>query len=104
MLIARLRQVAEHGAVPDLFDLDPRANTRTTYVRWWEKPFVAPFNLNYHLEHHFHAAVPCYNLKRFHEFLKEKSIYDETEFPSGYLELFSKLVIPEVESRSPAAT
>ena len=53
MLIARLRQVAEHGAVPDLFDLDPRMNTRTTLVRWWEKLFVAPFHLNYHLEHMF---------------------------------------------------
>ena len=94
MLIARLRQIAEHGAVPDLFDPDPRANTRTTHVRWWEKLFVAPFNLNYHLEHHLHSNVPCYSLKDFHEFLKARGIYDETEFPNGYAELFSKVVVP----------
>jgi fatty acid desaturase len=90
MLIARLRQVAEHGAVPDLFDADPRKNTRTTLVRWWEKLFVAPFHLNYHLEHHFHADVPCYNLPAFHRFLESKRIYEETDFPNGYRELFSK--------------
>ena len=103
MLIARLRQVAEHGAVPDLFDLDPRANTRTTYVRWWEKLFVAPFNLNYHLEHHFQASVPCYNLKAFHQFLKAKGIYDQTDFPNGYVELFSRVLIPEPEPAAPVA-
>jgi len=92
MLIARLRQVAEHGAVPDLFDLDPRLNTRTTLVHWWEKIFVAPFNLNYHLEHHFQANVPCYNLKAFHRYLKSKGVYDETDFPMGYRELYAKTV------------
>ena len=92
MLIARLRQVAEHGAVPDLYDLDPRRNTRTTIVRWWEKLFVAPFQLNYHLEHHFQANVPCYNLAAFHRFLASKGVYEETEFPNGYRELFAKTV------------
>ncbi|MBW2420145.1 MAG: fatty acid desaturase family protein [Deltaproteobacteria bacterium] len=92
MLSARLRQVAEHGAVPDLYDLDPRKNTRTTLVRWWEKPFVAPFHLNYHLEHHFQANVPCYHLPAFHRFLESKGIYEETEFPNGYPELYAKTV------------
>lgn len=92
MLIARLRQVAEHGAVPDLFDPDPRKNTRTTLVRWFERPFVAPFHLNYHLEHHFHASVPCYQLPAFHRFLVSRGVFDETNFPSGYGELFSETV------------
>ncbi|MAG33932.1 MAG: fatty acid desaturase [Deltaproteobacteria bacterium] len=92
MLIARLRQVAEHGAVPDLFDLDPRKNTRTTIVRWWEKLFVAPFQLNYHLEHHLQSNVPCYNLAAFHSFLEAKGVYQDTEFPIGYREIFAKTV------------
>jgi fatty acid desaturase len=91
-LIARLRQVAEHGAVPDLYSADPRMNTRTTLVRWYERIFVAPFDLNYHLEHHFHSGVPCYQLRAFHGFLKSKGVYDETEFPNGYGELFAKTV------------
>lgn len=92
MLIARLRQVAEHGVVPDLYDLDPRKNTRTTLVHWWERPFVAPFNLNYHLEHHLHAGIPCYHLKDFHHFLKARGFYDETYFPRGYRALFAQTV------------
>jgi len=92
MLIARLRQVAEHGAVPDLFDDDPRMNTRTTLVRPWEKLFVAPFHLNYHLEHHFLSNVPCYNLPALHRYLRSKGIYDKTEFPVGYRELFARTV------------
>jgi fatty acid desaturase len=103
MLIARLRQIAEHGAVPDLFDPDPRANTRTTYVRWWEKLFVAPFHLNYHLEHHFQANVPCYNLEAFHLFLKSKGIYDETEFPNGYGALFRQVLLPDGQVAPPAS-
>jgi fatty acid desaturase len=35
MLVVRLRQVAEHGAVENLFDLDPRRNTRTTIATGW---------------------------------------------------------------------
>jgi fatty acid desaturase len=92
MLIARLRQVAEHGAVPDVYDLDPRLNTRTTIVRWFERPFLAPYNLNYHLEHHLHAGVPCYHLADFHEFLEAKGAFEKTEFPQGYGEIFSKAV------------
>jgi len=94
MLFARLRQVAEHGAVPDLFDLDARKNTRTTFVRWWERLFVAPYNLNYHLEHHFLSSVPCYNLPAFHRFLEERGYHDETKFPNGYVELFSGALTP----------
>ena len=92
MLIARLRQVAEHGGVPDLFDPDPRKNTRTTHVRWFERPFVAPFHLNYHLEHHFHASVPCYQLPAFHRFLASRGVFDQTNFPRGYGELYSETV------------
>ncbi|MDG2050475.1 MAG: fatty acid desaturase family protein [Myxococcota bacterium] len=92
MLIARLRQVAEHGAVPDLYDRDPRRNTRTTLVRWWERPFVAPFQLNYHLEHHIHANVPCYHLRSFHQFLSGRGLYEGVEFPRSYRELYARMI------------
>jgi fatty acid desaturase len=84
MLIARLRQVAEHAGVPDLFDLDPRKNTRTTLARWWERIFLAPNFVNYHLEHHLAPGVPCYRLRSFHHFLKNRGVYAETTFPVGY--------------------
>jgi fatty acid desaturase len=104
MLIARLRLVAEHGAVPDLFDLDPRLNTRTTLVRWYEKLFVAPFHLNYHLEHHFQANVPCYHLPAFHQALKSKGVYDTTDIPVGYQELYATTVPAEHSGENSAPT
>lgn len=102
MLIVRVRQVAEHGAVPDLYDPDPRKNTRTTYPALWERPLLAPFNLNYHLEHHLMASVPCYRLKALHRFLAARGFYDGVEFPRSYFQLFrSRAIRREAE---PAAT
>ena len=93
LLFARLRQVAEHGGVPDLFDPDPRRHTRTTYARWWERLFVAPNFVNYHLDHHLAAAVPCYRLRDFHAMLRERGVYDTTRFPTGYASVFREVVI-----------
>jgi len=84
MLIVRIRQVAEHAAVPDLYDADPRNNTRTTIPRWWERLIFAPNYVNYHLEHHFMASVPCYRLKSLHEFLQQKGAYTDTPIFQGY--------------------
>jgi fatty acid desaturase len=93
LFFARLRQVAEHGGVPDLFDADPRMNTRTTYARWWERIFVAPNFVNYHLEHHLAASVPCYRLHRLHALLKERGAYETTAFPPGYPAVFREVVV-----------
>jgi fatty acid desaturase len=84
MLVVRIRQVAEHANVPDLYDSDPRRNTRTTIPRWWERLVFAPNYVNYHLEHHFMAAVPCYRLKALHELLKQRGAYEETPIFQGY--------------------
>ena len=91
-LILRLRQAAEHASVPDLFDLDPRLNTRTMHVRWFERPFLAPNDLNYHLEHHLNEAIPCYRLRDLHVLLTERGYYDGVEFPNGYRQLFRRLI------------
>jgi len=92
LLFARLRQVAEHGGVPDLFDPDPRKNTRTTYPRWWERLFVAPNFVNYHLEHHLAAAVPCYRLRSFHGSLKVRGAFDDTVLPVGYTTVLRSVI------------
>ena len=84
MLVVRIRQVAEHANVPNLYDRDPRNNTRTTVPRWWERLIFAPNYVNYHLEHHFMAATPCYRLKALHELLKDRGAYDETPIFHGY--------------------
>lgn len=91
MLITRIRQIAEHAAVPDHFEPDSRLNTRTIYINWLESLLVAPHDLNYHLEHHLIASVPIYRLKEFHQLLLEKGYYEGVEFPRGYFNLMRQV-------------
>jgi fatty acid desaturase len=67
MVITRIRNIAEHAVVPD--SDDPLRNTRTTRAGFFERLFIAPYYVNYHLEHHLLFYVPCYNLPRVHEIL-----------------------------------
>jgi fatty acid desaturase len=92
MLIVRIRQVAEHAAVPDLYDPDPRMNTRTTIPRWWERLLFAPNNVNYHLEHHFMAGVPCYRLAALHQLLRSRGAYTDTPIFHGYAQVLQHAV------------
>ncbi len=94
MAIIRLRQIAEHANVPDLYDIDPRKNTRTTVPRWWERLVFAPNWVNYHLEHHFMASVPCYRLKSLHQLLKARGAYQDTQIFYGYPSVFRHAVLP----------
>jgi fatty acid desaturase len=92
MLVVRIRQVAEHAAVPDLYDGDPRKNTRTTIPHLWERLVFAPNYVNYHVEHHFMASVPCYRLKELHEHLKTDGAYEGTPIFHGYREVLRHAV------------
>ena len=92
MLIVRIRQVAEHAAVPDLFAPDPRLNTRTTIPSWWERMCFAPNFVNYHLEHHFMASVPCYKLRELHHLLKSRGAYEDTRIFHGYREIIEHAI------------
>ena len=91
MLISRIRQISEHAAVPDLYDLDARQNTRTIYINALERLLVAPHDLNYHLEHHLLASVPIYRLRELHNLLLSKGYYEGVEFPHGYLSLLRRV-------------
>ena len=92
MLIIRVRQVAEHAAVPDLYDRDPRKNTRTVDAPWWQKLVFAPNGVNYHMEHHFMASVPCYRLGALREHLKAQHALDNVPVFSGYGQLLKHAV------------
>lgn len=94
MLIIRLRQVAEHANVPDLYDVDPRKNTRTTIPRVWERMIFTPNWVNYHLEHHFMASVPCYRLKALHQLLKARGAYKDTKIFYGYASVMRHAIKP----------
>ena len=70
MFISRVRNIGEHGAVPD--NNDRLRNTRTTHAGWFERALVAPYFVNYHLEHHLLVSCPCYRLPQAHALLIAK--------------------------------
>jgi len=53
----RVRSMAEHSMTDNS---DPIRNTRTTDANWLEHLLFAPFNVNYHVEHHMLMTVPFY--------------------------------------------
>ena len=90
-LISRIRQVAEHAAVPDLYDPDARRNTRTLEASRLARLVFCPHEINYHLEHHLLASVPIYRLRAMHRLLAGKGYYEGVEFPRGYLQLLRRV-------------
>ena len=101
-MIARIRQVAEHGNVADLYDPDPRKNTRTTYANLLERMLFCPNNVNYHLEHHLLASVPAHKLKALHQLLLLRGFYRDHEeaIASSYLDVIRRAV-PEFNDPQP---
>ena len=82
MVITRIRNIAEHAVVPD--SADPLRNTRTTRANILERLFIAPYYVNYHLEHHLLFYVPCYNLPRVHRILSESRHAARMEVQPNY--------------------
>lgn len=93
MLVLRIRQAAEHGAVPNALNRDPRAHTRTTLANYIEQLIFAPSNVNYHVEHHLVPKVPCYNLPKLHKILVSRGYYQEYPVTKGYGVLLKELIV-----------
>jgi fatty acid desaturase len=82
MVITRIRNIAEHAVVPD--DNDVFRNARTTYASWWERAIIAPYWVNYHVDHHLLMYVPCYNLPKLHALLLAKGYGPRMETQPNY--------------------
>ena len=72
MFIFRLRSIAEHSAINYH---NENAATRTTCASLIERVFIAPKNVNYHIEHHLYPSVPFYRLPQLHALLLSKPGY-----------------------------
>lgn len=68
-LVLRIRNIAEHGATEQ--SQDPLRNVRTTLAGPLERALVAPYWVNYHLEHHLVMHVPCWRLPKMHKILQD---------------------------------
>jgi len=64
---------------------DPLRNTRTTRANLIERALVAPYFVNYHLEHHLLYYVPCYNLPKLHAVLMRGPHAARMEVQPNYL-------------------
>src|SRR6478752_1407642 len=82
-VITRIRNIAEHAVVPDNDDV--MRNARTTYASWWERALVAPYWVNYHVDHHMLMHVPCFNLPKLHTLLLAKGYGPRMEIQPNYL-------------------
>ena len=94
-LAVRIRFMSEHGVAGDRLNRDPRENTCTTLISWWERLLVGPNFVNYHLEHHLHAGIPCYRLRALHRRLQTRGYFaSATCFSYGYAEVLRKATQP----------
>lgn len=70
--VLRVRNISEHGATEA--SANPMQNVRTTHANWIERALVAPYWVNYHLEHHMIMHVPCWQLPQMHQLLVNKGL------------------------------
>ena len=80
--VLRVRNIAEHGATE--VSENPLQNVRTTLANPVERLFVAPYWVNYHLEHHMVMHVPCWRLPAMHAALIDKGLGGQMRIARGY--------------------
>lgn len=67
-LLSNLRFLVEHPGESDL--------TVSTEGNWIERLYFAPFNFNYHLEHHLWPNLPPYRLAQAHDYLLHQGYFE----------------------------
>lgn len=80
--VLRVRNIAEHGATEA--SEDPLQNVRTTQANWIARALVAPYWVNYHLEHHMVMYVPCWKLPAMHGAMLAKGLGPKMRIADGY--------------------
>lgn len=85
--ITRVRNIAEHAMVPD--NNDDFRNARTTKANWLARMVLAPYWVNYHVEHHLMMWIPCYNLPKARAFLIANGFGERMESKDGFGEVIA---------------
>lgn len=87
-LVTRIRSIAEHAMPSDA--ASEMGNSRTTLAGLWERLFIAPNCVNYHLEHHLLMTVPLYNLPKLHRMLRKRGVLQGALVTRGYAPVLSE--------------
>lgn len=94
-LINRIRATAEHLRVPGTHELNA---TRTVLPSLIERFFIAPYGVNFHLEHHLFPSVPGYNLGELHrELMADREFSEKAHLTKTYVGLIGELMQPQSE-------
>ena len=88
-LVLRIRNIAEHAMTTR--DGNVLTTARTTRANGLARILVAPYWVNYHVEHHAYMYVPCYRLRKAHAALREGG--HEMEFKPSYREVLKGALI-----------
>ena len=86
--VLRLRNIAEHGATEQ--SDDPFRNVRTTCAGPITRTFIAPYWVNFHLEHHLVMHVPCWQLPKMHALLDQKGLRERMNIADGYVQVLNE--------------
>ena len=84
-LFIRIRNIAEHALTSN--DNNPLQHARTTRANWLARAFVAPYWVNYHVEHHAYMYVPCWRLKSLHRAMDREGHTKDMEMQNSYLDV-----------------
>ena len=82
-LVTRIRNIAEHALV-GRDQADPLRQARTTHANLVERALLAPYWVNYHLEHHLFTQLPCWQLPRARALLHQRGITVRMEVQPNY--------------------
>jgi fatty acid desaturase len=75
-MLSRLRFLVEHPGLGD--------RTVSSDAPAWERLYFAPYQFNYHFEHHAWPGVPPYRLARVHRFLLDRGFFERhPEYVAG---------------------
>jgi fatty acid desaturase len=80
MAVLRNRNIAEHALTTT--DGNVLTQARTTQANWISRIFLAPYWVNYHVEHHAYMFVPCWQLPRLHRAMADH--HGAMELQPGY--------------------
>jgi len=86
--VLRVRNIAEHAMTTR--DGNVLTTARTTYANPIARIFLAPYWVNYHVEHHAYMYVPCYRLKALHAKLRKGEHAMETK--PGYASVLAHVI------------
>ena len=88
-VVVRIRNIAEHAATE--FTTDELQNVRTTHANLLMRVLVAPYWVNYHLEHHLIMHVPCWRLPQIHKLMVQKGYREKMKLARNYIEVLREI-------------